>query len=333
MRHRTKQTPGNALLTTASTRIIGPNALRKALLFNPLVAGLSGVQSVVAVAFTPTTDGNWSVPAGVTKIIDGYCWGSGGKPGAPGAVLGGGGGGGGAFTSMGSLTVTPGEIFSIFVDPASGASGSTITSPAGVIVASSGSGTDGVLDVAGAHGNAAAGVIQNKGGDGGTATALAGTGGGGGAAGGLGVNGTNAAGATGGVAVGTATLGGYGVGGAGPNGSVLNVVGVVGGSPGAGGGGSGKNAAAAAGGADGLVVLFYALQDGLSGISIAPWEPVVLGQGAINFVGGPWEPTLISDADLGTSIGEAWHGISGVGSVVFRYLEITYDDPETIRAF
>jgi hypothetical protein len=325
MRYCTQKNSWTTALLTTPVQILGPNFRRKSIVLSPIAGGTGSGSVLVAVVFAPGAGQRWIVPAGVTQVIDCFCWGAGGDPGAPGAVLGGGGGGGGGFSTSGPLTVVPGSQWVIDVD-AHGAAGqsdvSTATVPLAVVA---NSGADGVLDVAGAGASAGVGVLSLKGGSGATATALGGTGGGGGGAGGYSANGANAALGVGGAGGGVATYLGYGAGGTGGNGGLTTAVGLVGGSPGAGGGGSGNNGAAAPGGANGQVVIFYAASALSQGISVSQDPGVVLGLGSLNYLPGATYPLVISDNDLGDVIGEPWYAVSGLAGAKVMVQEYMYE--------
>ena len=74
-----------------------------------------------AVVFNAGNGQTWTVPGGVTSLVDVYGWASGGS-GAVDGVFGGGGGGGGGFARTGTLAVTPGDVLTINV-PAGGSGG------------------------------------------------------------------------------------------------------------------------------------------------------------------------------------------------------------------
>ena len=205
---RTRQNPSTVLVGVTPVLLL-PNApRRKAFLLSPL-AGNSGVtNAMVAVAFQAGGATSWTVPAGVTSMLDAFVWGSAGNAGASGAVVGGGGGGGGSFATAGPQTLVPGSVWTISVDTAGSGGTSSLTNPGGAAVATAGSGANGALGAGGAGGAASTGLVQEGGGNG--ATTATGLGGGGGGAAGYIAQGTNGAGRNGGAGGGAATYQGYG---------------------------------------------------------------------------------------------------------------------------
>ncbi len=157
-----------------------------------------------------TTNGNWTVPAGVTSITI-ECWGGGGGGGSVSSgTSGGGGGGGGAYTKINAYTVTPlaSIPYTIGAAGSAGGSGGTTTFNTTACVAAGGSGASGAT---GGTGGAAAATGDAKfaGGNGFTWTTGTNGGGGGGSAG-TGSVGNNATSNTGAVAVAGGGPGGNG---------------------------------------------------------------------------------------------------------------------------
>jgi hypothetical protein len=120
-------------------------------------------------AFTPVTQGNWTVPAGITNVKL-RIWGGGGAGGAGGGGAGGGGGGGGY--SEGFYPVTPGQSYLVTVGNGgvgSGAAGGT-SQFAGLASARGGmAGTDGPTGSGGAGATGAGTGLLNAGQQGGSA--------------------------------------------------------------------------------------------------------------------------------------------------------------------
>lgn len=235
---------------------------------------------VAVVTYATSSYHSWTAPAGVTKI-DVAAWGGGGGGGVI-STSGGGGGGAGAFASS-TITVTPGQSYTIFVgaggaeDTAGRAGTSSFATT--TVAAQGGSGTTDAT--AGAAGLAASsiGMVKNNGGAGGTGNTTGDVGGGGGGAGGFngaGVAGTNASSSQGGPggagnaglggaggAGGNAAVGGAGtansLGGGGGGGGDDGLRGGACGAPGAGSGGGEVTGAGA--GCNGQVVITYTVPD------------------------------------------------------------------------
>ena len=324
---RTRQNPSTVLVGVTPVLLL-PNApRRKAFLLSPLAGNSSVANAMVAVAFQAGGATSWTVPAGVTSMIDAFVWGSAGNAGASGAVVGGGGGGGGSFATAGPQTLVPGSVWTISVDTAGSGGTSSLTNPGGGSVATAGSGANGALGAGGLGGAAVAGLVLEEGGNG--ATTATGLGGGGGGAAGYIAQGTNGAGRVGGGGGGAATYQGYGEGGTGGGGGLIAGNGGPGTAPGAGGGGGGGSGGAAGASANGLVVIFYSLPAASNYLSIDPWQGVVAGQGALNYIQGATFPTLIDDEEIGCIVREQWWAVSSVAGVPVRVVEYLYEcDPE-----
>ena len=179
MCHKTRQQPINLTVGLAIAQFLPNNTRRKAFIFAPVVQGPASTANLVAVQFANGAAQSWTVPNGVTQVIDIYAWGSGGNSAAGQAVNGGGGGGGGAFGTSGPLTVTPGSVFSLAIDAKGTQAQSTVTTPGGVIVINAGSGQNAAASTGGAAGAATTGAIKQPGGVGQTAATAVGGGGGG----------------------------------------------------------------------------------------------------------------------------------------------------------
>lgn len=305
-------------------QLLGMNQYRKAIILSPLAGQSGSVQAVAAVPFAAGASQQWTVPAGVTQVVDAYVWGSGGNSDTGQAATGGGGGGGGGFATTGPLTVIPGSVFAVAVDAGGGASFSSITDPSAVLKAKANSGAVGALAVGGAGGTATTGIVTKTGGAGGTASGTKGGGGGGGA-------GNNAVGGAGGAAGsqgaggGAATILTYGAGGnGGLGGTAVSGAGGNGVSPGGGGGGGGTTAGAAGAGASGLAVIFYVPPITGSGLSIDQDPALILGQGSLNYLFGTTYPTIITREQIGDSIRDPWYVISGLASQTVRVTEYSY---------
>lgn len=308
----------------AAIEVLAPNPRRKAFVLSPMAGynGTAGTAPVIAQVFAAGAGQQWSVPNGVTQIIDAYVWGAAGSPGAAGVALGGGGGGGGGFATSGPLTVVPGTVYALSVDAAGGGASTSITDPTGTVKAAANSGASGALAVGGAGGAGTTGVIQKTGGTGATTANTKGGGGGGGA--GNAANGGNGAGQTAGTGGGAATILGYGQGGAGGLGGFPNANGSNAASPGAGGGGGGSSTGLPGVSSDGVAVIFYALSNDARALSLSPRSDVVAGQGVLNFRPGMVQPFCLTDEDIGNGITEPWYAISGVSGVIFQITEYSY---------
>lgn len=325
MRYPTRQFSWLLSLLTTSIELLPQNRLRKAIALSPVAGGVGGAAAITAAVFGPQSATIWNVPAGVTSIIDIYGWGAGGNSGAAGAVLGGGGGGGGGFSTSGPLTVAPGQPYSVQVGAGGSSTKTVVKNYAGTTIVSATEGSTPVLDAAGAGGTAGTGTIAVAGGNGAAATALGGTGGGGGGGGGNDAAGSAAAGSVAGAGGGASTISGYGAGGSGGTGQLTTVTGAAGGLFGGGGGGPGNNGAAAGAGAPGVCVIFYPTPISSQCISVDRSGQVTVGAGTYNFLPGQTYPTIIDDAQIGNTIWEPWHVISGVAGVQMRVTEYSYD--------
>jgi hypothetical protein len=169
---------------------------------------MNGYSQTTETFSTPGTF-NWTCPAGVTSV-DVSCWGAGGG-GSTRSLNGVGGGGGGGAYAGGTVSVTPGNTYTIVVGSGGGpaVNGGNSSFNSTIIVAEGGSGVALNTATGGAGGTIAAstGTIRRPGGNG--ADGLASNyGGGGGGGAGTTNNGTTATNATGGA--GGATGGGNG---------------------------------------------------------------------------------------------------------------------------
>lgn len=304
--------------------LLGPNPYRFALLFSPVANQLLTGAPIAAAVFAAGANQKWTVPNGVTAVIDSYAWGSGGNAGASGALLGGGGGGGGGWARSGPETVVGGQTWSVSVDAGGLGGQSTIIDASNNNLVIATSGATGVLDIGGAGGVGSTGATGSTGGAGAAATALAGTGAGGGGGAGNPTNGGAGAAAVGGAGGGAATISGYGQGGAGGNGSLTGVAGLSGVIPGGGGGGGGKTGGGVGVGADGLAVIFYEPAGTGLAISIDQDPNLVLLQGAFNFLPGRPYPIKLNIDDIGSAIMEPWYVISGLANQIVRVTEYSY---------
>lgn len=327
----TRRSPVNVIVGTTAVQVFAPNPFRKAMIFNPLAGNNGNTTPFVAQAFIAGTGQTFTVPNGVTQILDIFGWGAGGNPGAAGATNGGGGGGGGAFCTAGPLTAVPGSIYAIGVDTGGGASATTVVAPDGTTLINAGSGANGVTSTKGGGGAATTGKIKQVGGGG--ANGAAPIGGGGGGAGGYSAVGGAAVGSTGGTGGGAAVYSTYGKGGNGGAGGNANVNGGPGTSPGGGGGGGGSTAGGAGIPSDGLVVVFYEPSIFAQSLSLGPDQNVVAGQGFINITPQTTYPIILTDEEIGNAITEPLFAISGVAGIVLSALEFFYDRNETEPAF
>src|SRR3990167_4431872 len=160
---------------------------------------------------TFTTDGTWTVPAGVTSV-DIECWGS-GASGYQGELdAGGGGGGGGAYAKTLNYAVTPGNAHPYICNPNNDAEiREPLPSVTPIVLAQKGSIGSGTTGGTGGQAAGSTGDTTFNGGSGGNGDGTGGGGGGGssagtagdgnsGDAGLLGIGGTGGAAPTGGVA-------------------------------------------------------------------------------------------------------------------------------------
>ena len=223
---RTRQLSRTILAGTTPQDAFGPNSRRKAFILSPVAGGGS---PVVAVPFTGTGAGQpWTVPAGVTSLLDIYVFGAGGNNGASGAVLGGAGGSGGGFANSGPLTVVPGAVLTVNPDTGGNQGVSIVESAAHVVYCEATSATNSTLDVPGAAGIGTAGYSyclaarERR-----QRFLLARGGGGGGAAGAFGA-GQSGNGQSPGVGGGGPVIATYGAGGAGAAGQASGAVGLQG---------------------------------------------------------------------------------------------------------
>lgn len=207
-----------------------------------------------------TADGNFTVPAGITKIKV-QVWGGGGAGGGVGiAGLSGGGGGGGGGYAEGTYTVVPAAVHAVTIGAggvgaanANGGNGGTTSFGSPVMISATG-GTGGLKvggDLAGGTGGIGSGGYMNITlGNGGHGLLISGGSTYGSASNGAGDGGTGASGSTGG--------GGGGGGPGGGNGSGNGAGGAAVANSGAGGGGGGGAASVAGGnGAAGKVIVFW----------------------------------------------------------------------------
>ena len=186
-------------------------------------------------------DLTFTVPAGVTSIfVENF------GAGGPGAAddFGGGGGGGGAYAAA-TLSVTPFDIYNLYVGAGGigNTSGEASDFGDGTVVAVGGQ--DGKSGGAGGSSGSCVGDVAYSGGNGGVRSGGTGGGGGGSSAGtsGDGNNGSDSTTTTGGAG-GTAPTGGY-AGGAGGNDTSVDAI--QGDAPGGGGGGAGTSTSSASG--------------------------------------------------------------------------------------
>ncbi len=242
-------------------------------------------QKIDASTYSPTTAGtySWTCPAGVTSVTV-EVWGGGGGGGGASTVTASGGGGGGGGYSKGTVSVTPGTVYTnAVVVGAAGTGGtsagtngnpggqSSFTGDAGATVtANGGLGGTGKTTAGGGAGGAGGAGSTYTGGAG--YTGVTSTGGGGGGSAGTASNGTTPTGSTGAVAV---TGGGPG-----GNGGANAVGSAPATGPGGGGGGGGRsNGGGKAGGTgfDGKIVLTYYAQPVISVATTDSPDPVTAG--------------------------------------------------------
>lgn len=228
-------------------------------------------------SFTDVGEFIWTAPLDVTLVE--YLVVGGGGGGGNGYDTGGGAGGGGGMVRTGTLSVTPGQTYTVVVgnggiggaDTRSNSNGtngedsifSSITSLGGGL----GRGSRSAPTSVGYRGSAQSGTTTAPtGGDGGGngGTAVGGSGGGGGGAGGNGTNGINGSGGTGGVGISSTITGPsvtYGRGGNGARGNFNTTEGANGasntGNGGGGGGAASANSGGGGNGGSGVVILKY----------------------------------------------------------------------------
>ncbi len=146
---------------------------------------------------TYTSSGNFTVPAGITSITV-ECWGAGGAGGGSTSENSGGSGGGGGGYTLGTLTVTPGQVINFTV----GTGGTGVTGGNGnsgtattflTLTANGGTGGESNKGAVGTGGTATGGTTNINGNNGQTGTSIGGNGGNGanGGTGGLGVTNNN----------------------------------------------------------------------------------------------------------------------------------------------
>lgn len=195
-----------------------------------LSADVTGVAvSCIDTQFTSTGSYTWTVPAGVTSIKVIATGGGGGGGGTSGTSAGSAGGAGAVVTS--TLTVTPGQVLTLFVG---GGGGAGTSAPSLTNGAGGGGGASSNIDA-----GAADQIIAGGGGGGGGNSPSASAGGNGGGANGAGGAGGSVSSTTGGSG------GAGGIGGAGGTNSMM-MSGVTGGSgPGGPGGNGGSNGGSA----------------------------------------------------------------------------------------
>ena len=201
-----------------------------------------------------TTNGTWTVPAGVSSITV-QAWGGGGSGGSGtggGTKIGGGGGGGGGFINCINIPVSAGQVFNINVGAGGNAvSNNNIGNPGGNSTITSGGltitafGGNGGTNNTGGTANGGSGSVVGFGGttnifNGGTGATNQGQPGGGGGAGAGTINNGNS------TTTGTGATGAN-LGGAGGNGGASNGNGSAGSTIGGGGGGAGQNNTSGAG--------------------------------------------------------------------------------------
>lgn len=322
MRLRTKSNVLTPTLGLTPISVLGPNPYRKAFLLTPIAGGVAVASPIVAVPFAAGFGQLWTVPAGVTSLVDSYTWGPAGNAGLAGVAVGGGGGGGGGFDNSGAKTLVPGTQLTISVAAAGSVGTTSVADATGTTIAAATGGTNGALGVRGDGGAGTVGLVSRTGGRGAT-TAVA-TGGGGGGAAGFGADGNGAVAAVGGAGGGAANLGIYGLGGTGGNGGIANTNGTAGTSPGAAGGGGGSITGTAGTSADGLAVLLYTPSAAVQAISLSKRPNVTAGLGTLNFKGPDFLPFLLSDLEIGNSITDEWYGVSGVAGVQIEVTEYSY---------
>jgi hypothetical protein len=332
-RHRTK--PFEFLYTakTAVDEMLGPNPYRKSFLLSPIAGGPGTAGAVIATVFGAGANQTWTVPNGVTNVVDMYLWGAGGNSGASGVTLGGGGGGGGGWSSVGAKTVVSSAVYTVTVGAGGGATITSIVDPSATTLAQARSGSTAVLDAAGAGATTGTGAIHVAGGAGFAATGLLGAGGGGGGAGGNNAAGSAGVNQVGGAGGGSAVILGRGQGGGGGNGQNSGLQGQNGTGPGGGGGGPGANGASAGGGADGQAVIFYSPSVYQQSVSISQRQDLLLGNGTIQYVPGITYPTCLRDEDIGMAICEAWFCIAGLAGQTFNVAEYSYIPGDVDPAF
>ena len=228
-------------------------------------------------SFTSTGTTSWTAPAGVTSVD--YLVVGGGGGGGNGYDTGGGGGGGGGMVLSGTLSVSPGNSYTVTVGAGGAggadtranqngaAGGDSVFSSVTAFGGDLGNGSRTVQVSHGDGGDAQDGSTTSaRGGDGGgnSGTAAGGSGGGGGGANGAGSNGIPGSGGAGGSGISSSISGSsntYGVGGAGARGNFSTTEGANGvvntGNGGGGGGAASFDSGGGGTGGSGIVILSY----------------------------------------------------------------------------
>ena len=200
-------------------------------------------QNSTTVTFTTSQAAGWTCPTGVTHVQV-QCWGAGAGGGGGGTSQGGEAGGGGEYASEPSLSVIPGNVYTITVGAGglggqtgnAGANGGNTIFGSNLVFANggqAGSGGNG-----GQGGSGSSNTIENQGGNGGSNPSNVSGAAGGGSSGGTAANGNNGGNpsSSSGAAGGGAVTGG----GAGGTGGASAANGSNGAAPGGGGGGAGE---------------------------------------------------------------------------------------------
>jgi len=321
----TRQNTINAVAGPTPIEVLPPNPQRKAIMLCPLLNNGSGV--LTRDVFSSGLGQSFTIPAGVTSLVNIYAWGRGGRGDIPDVMLGAGGGGGGEFRATGSIAVYPGTTLAIDVDPGSGPGYSEVTSPSSGVILKAFNGADGAADIGGAGGTGGTGLIGYAGGAGADATLLAGQGGGGGgAAGSFSVGGTATSG-TGAAGGGGITIFPYGTGGAGSDGANPAGASQPGGAFGGGAGGSGSGYAGhgGPGGDSAVIIWYYTVANGIA-LSLSHRQDVSPGFGVLNYIAGQYFPTVITDEHIGNAICLPFWAACSIDGTVFQIVEYSYDD-------
>jgi hypothetical protein len=291
-------------------------ALRSIIILG-LAIFVSGPVAAQRISQTFTSSGTFTVPAGVTKI-DIEAWGGGGGGAGGSSVVNetsGGGGGGGAYVKITSMTVTPGQEYTITVGV--GGTGGTNASFDGkassvsigsiIIIEAEGGkgGTNATSSVPGMGGAGGKGTYNGGNGASGV-NGFSGFGGGGGSSGGINQNGNDGSSVTGGEAVSG--------GGKGGNGGLRGQVGLSGSEPGGGGGGGSRATINRAGGngASGQVVISWTTcaPPVIEANSQPNSQSIVYGSSASFSVVASGEGALSYQWEVSTSANPIWVALS-----------------------
>jgi hypothetical protein len=329
---KTRQNTFTRIVGATPVNILPNSPRRKSFLLSPITASPNpGTLVLTAAVFHAGEAQHWTVPAGVTQVLDMYLWSASLFAGAnaPG-ITGTGGSGGAAISTTGPLTVVGGSIYTLNVAAAAAGGLSSIKNPAAVTIADNGNAGAGSAGAGGAGGVVGVGLTSFAGGAGAGPLLLAGAGGGGGGAAGVGAAGSAAIGSTAGAGGGVATILGYGAGGTGGGGGNPGL-GAAGTAPGGGAGGADGTGGAGAAGQDGLAVIFYYAPIGVAAggtVSMDSYSKITIGRGSMNWANGVVFPMLVDDEEVGTIVTEEWWIVADRAGVPVTITEYLYEQEQ-----